>query len=130
MKRVSLLACALVCASGLVFAAGETTATQAAAPAKDDKVATQSRSELQMEAYKAVGVSAENIAKLKELDQKMRDARAKGEQVDRKAMTEERAKFLTDEQRQKVREYMQQHGGGWGGGRPGGPPPGDSKAPQ
>jgi hypothetical protein len=112
MSKSAALLCAIAVAGSIGYAAGETTGTQAMAPRMGDAASTIAarRSELMNEAYKAAGVSEENIKKLNELNAKSREARAKGEQ--------ERRKLITPEQEEKFRDYMREHGGAMR--RPGG----------
>ncbi len=62
-----------------------------------------------LEAYKAAGVSDEQIAKLKALQDRIAESNAKGEKPDYAKLKEERDKILTPEQNEKYRAYLMEH---------------------
>ena len=68
------------------------------------------RQKLMQEVYKEAGLSDEEIAKLKELDEKMVEARQAKDQAKMKELREERMKILSPEKQAKIREIMQQKG--------------------
>ena len=54
--------------------------------------------------YKDAGISQEKIDKLREMNEKIWKARASGEKIDFKALSDERAKILSKEDMQKFRQ--------------------------
>lgn len=88
--------------------AKEAAAPAAAATATSGSADTKMASRAQ-EAYKAAGLSDDQIAKLKALQEKVKEARAKGEKIDFKTMKEERDKIFTPEQSEKYQAYLKEH---------------------
>ena len=56
--------------------------------------------------YKEAGISDEKIAKLKEINQKIWDARANGEKVDFRELNRQRTDVLTEEEMKSYREVL------------------------
>jgi hypothetical protein len=105
---------ALACFVASAAYAEDTTATakQSAAPAAAVSTSGSADSKMPsraLEAYKAAGLSDEQIEKLKALQDKVKEARSKGEKVDFKAMKDERDKIFTPEQNEKYQAYLKEH---------------------
>jgi len=107
MKRVAALAVAMIAVGSICFAQAKQAAPAAEKPQKEMKAAKPAgRAMMGDELYKEIGLSDEEIAKMKELREQMKEARKAKDEAKIKQLREEMDKIMTKERQAKMREIV------------------------
>jgi actin-related protein len=109
MKRVAALAVAMIAVGSICFAQAKEAAPAAEKPQKQMKAAVPKPTGVPVrndELYKEIGLSDEEIAKMKELREQMKEARKAKDEAKIKQLREEMDKIMTKERQAKMREIV------------------------